>query len=129
MMIEQVYKNDGFEVHVEMSGEAVNNMEILKDLVNRSLSGTGLHVCMTRHGNVAHFQSSNFNSWSREIATKVNSAILGCLDEFHELFSQRKLKRQVRDALNKCEDPEVLEEIAKILRVKKFIPVGVEQAE
>lgn len=113
----QVNVGGGFEVHVGLSDDLICNIQHLKDLVNQSLGGMGIHACMTRHGSVVHLSTSGLTPWSKVVADLVLEKVSECLPSFHVDTSFKKRIRQVRDALNKCQNAKKIEQIAAILEI------------
>ncbi len=106
-----------FQVHAQLSSELLSNIDDLKALLNQSLSRNNIHACMCRFNDVVVFSSSNFGGWSEKTAQIVFGKVVECLPVYELSIKLTKRKRQVRDALNKCTDPTLIEEIGRLLRV------------
>ena len=106
-----------FQVHAQLTEEQLGNIDDLKALINQSLSRHDIHACMFRFGNVVIFASSSYGAWSEKKAQIVFDKVVECLPVYELNIKLTKRKRQVRDALNKCTDPTLIEEIGRLLRV------------
>lgn len=116
--VKVVQEGNDFQVHVQLSDELLGNTDDLETLLNQSLSRHNIHVCMFRYNNVVKFTSSDFEGESAQKAlTIVCEKVNECLPTFVQSTMLIKRKRQVRDALNKCTDPEIIEEIGRLLKV------------
>ncbi|XLQ20334.1 MAG: hypothetical protein ACKUBY_00955 [Candidatus Moraniibacteriota bacterium] len=109
---------NGFEVHATVSDDVIAESRALKDMVNMRGAG-GRHVCMIRNGKTLCFQSSDFTPLTED-AAKAIFADVGyyCIPKIEKELHFKKLKRQIRDTLNKCSDKKKIESIAAILSIQ-----------
>ena len=113
-------EGNGFDVYVSLSSDLIHNIEHLKSLINARLSwhGACVHVCMFMlNDNIVKFQTSCLIGWSEETAHIVLEKVVESIPIYERDTLLVKRRRQVRDALNKCNDPAIIEEIGCLLKI------------
>ncbi len=115
-------ENDGeFKVHFRIESDIKNVMgsDELRRRVNNALLAydTCVRTCAFLYNDEIHFKPSNFTPWTNLEAELICRMVQVCGSELNEELRFTKRVRQVRDAFNKCKDPERIKQIAKILGV------------
>ncbi len=117
MKVELKAVEGGFEVIAVVSSAIWAKSNDLKKRVNIA-TGSFVHTCVFKHKNtVLRFSSSGIIPWDEVKAEVVRTFIEVCVPTMERDIQEKKRKRQVRDALNKCADSKLVEKIANLLKV------------